>query len=45
MKEGTVSEFIRDTLDPIGSHALLSQGAYHYLLVRAYSLSLLGLLV
>ncbi|KAF8313463.1 S-adenosyl-L-methionine-dependent methyltransferase [Clavulina sp. PMI_390] len=31
-KEGTVYEFIRDTLDPIGSHALLSQGAYHYLL-------------
>lgn len=23
----------RDSLDPIGSHALLSKGAYHYLLV------------
>ncbi|KAI0322655.1 hypothetical protein OF83DRAFT_1161041 [Amylostereum chailletii] len=30
--EGSVSDFIRDTLDPIGSHALLSKGAYHYLL-------------
>ncbi len=31
--EGTVHDFIRDTLDPIGSYALLSKGAYHYLLV------------
>ncbi|KAF8325155.1 S-adenosyl-L-methionine-dependent methyltransferase [Cantharellus anzutake] len=30
--EGTVHDFIKDTLDPIGSHALLSRGAYHYLL-------------
>lgn len=32
--EGSVSQFLRETLDPIGSHALLSKGAYHYLLVR-----------
>jgi betaine lipid synthase len=32
-KEGSVYEYIRDTLDPIGSRALLSKGAYHYLLV------------
>jgi betaine lipid synthase len=32
-----LSIFHRDTLDPIGSHALLSKGAYHYLLVRTLS--------
>jgi len=30
--EGTVHDFIRDTLDPIGHYSLLSNGAYHYLL-------------
>ena len=33
LEEGTAYEYVRDTLDPIPSTALLKDGAYHYLLV------------
>lgn len=33
LNEGTAYDFIKDTLDPIPSAALLRDGAYHYLLV------------
>ncbi|KZT42398.1 hypothetical protein SISSUDRAFT_1058490 [Sistotremastrum suecicum HHB10207 ss-3] len=32
LQEGTAYDFIRETLDPIPSHSLLSKGAYFYLL-------------
>lgn len=35
LQEGTAYDFIRETLDPIPSHSLLSSGAYFYLLVSA----------
>lgn len=34
LDEGTAYDYIKDTLDPIPSTALLKDGAYHYLLVR-----------
>lgn len=34
LNEGTAYDYIKDTLDPIPSTALLKDGAYHYLLVR-----------
>ena len=33
LDEGTAYDYIKDTLDPIPSTALLKEGAYHYLLV------------
>lgn len=33
LDEGTAYDFIKDTLDPVPSTALLRDGAYHYLLV------------
>ena len=33
LKESTIYNYVKDTLDPIPSHGLLKDGAYHYLLV------------
>lgn len=35
LDEGSMWEFVRDTLDPIPSSYLLKKGAYHYLLVSS----------
>ena len=36
LDEGTAYDYVKDTLDPIPSTALLKDGAYHYLLVRGW---------
>ena len=33
LDEGTAYNYVKDTLDPVASHKLLKEGAYHYLLV------------
>ena len=36
LDEGTAYDYVKDTLDPIPSTALLKDGAYHYLLVSIF---------
>ena len=35
LEDGSALDYIKDTLDPIVSSALLKDGAYHYLLVQS----------